>query len=87
MLRSGTNINAGYHHQANGNLLRQVAQAVKIPEDRVFLNLAQYGNTSAASIPLALAEACRDGRIKRGDLVLMEALGAGLTWGSALVRY
>ena len=58
-----------------------------LAHDRVVITVDRHGNTSAASIPLALAEACRDGRIKRGDLVLMEALGAGLTWGSALVRY
>jgi len=72
-------------HQANGNLLRQVAQAVKIPEDRVFLNLAQYGNTSAASILIAAAEARAQGRLRPGYAV-MAAFGAGLGWGSALLR-
>jgi 3-oxoacyl-[acyl-carrier-protein] synthase-3 len=52
----------------------------------VVITVDRHANTSAASVPLALAEACRDGRIRRGDLVLMEALGGGLAWGSALVR-
>ena len=53
---------------------------------QVVVTVDRHANTSAASVPLALAEACQDGRIRRGDLVLMEALGGGLTWGSALVR-
>lgn len=57
-----------------------------MPIERVVVTVDRHANTSAASIPLALDEAMRDGRIKRGDLVLMEALGGGLTWGSALVR-
>jgi 3-oxoacyl-[acyl-carrier-protein] synthase-3 len=57
-----------------------------LPPDRVVITVDRHANTSAASVPLALAEARRDGRIRRGDLVLMEALGGGLAWGSALVR-
>jgi len=57
-----------------------------LPPDRVVITVDHHANTSAASVPLALAEARRDGRIRRGDLVLMEALGGGLAWGSALVR-
>ena len=60
---------------------------MKIPIDRVYVNIERYGNTSSASIPLALDEAIRDGRIKRGDLVLLEGMGGGLTWGAALVRW
>jgi 3-oxoacyl-[acyl-carrier-protein] synthase-3 len=55
--------------------------------EKVFLNVDRYGNTSAASIPIALDEAVREGRVKSGDLVLFEAFGAGLTWASALVRW
>ena len=57
-----------------------------LPAERVVVTVDRHANTSAASIPLALAEACADGRIRPGQLVLMEALGGGLTWGSALVR-
>jgi len=58
-----------------------------VTEDRVVITLEKHGNTSAASIPLALNTAVQDGRIKRGDLVLMEAMGGGFTWGAALVRW
>jgi 3-oxoacyl-[acyl-carrier-protein] synthase-3 len=73
-------------HQANLRIISQVAQRLDIPMERFVLNIDRYGNTSSASIPLALDEACRDGRIKPGDTVLMCALGAGISWGSALVR-
>jgi 3-oxoacyl-[acyl-carrier-protein] synthase-3 len=73
-------------HQANLRIIKSVGKRVGIPEERVFVNLARYGNTSAASIPIALAEAAEQGRYKAGDLVLMAAFGGGLTWGSALVR-
>jgi 3-oxoacyl-[acyl-carrier-protein] synthase-3 len=73
-------------HQANQRILDGVARKLGIPADKVVSTVAQHGNTSAASVPLALETAVRDGRIKRGDLVLMEALGGGLTWGAALVR-
>jgi 3-oxoacyl-[acyl-carrier-protein] synthase-3 len=58
-----------------------------LPPERVVVTVDRHANTSAASVPLALAEAVQDGRIKRGELVLMEALGGGLTWGSALARF
>ncbi|WP_173574363.1 beta-ketoacyl-ACP synthase III [Acetobacter sicerae] len=73
-------------HQANIRIIEGVARKLKMPMERVVVTVDRHANTSAASIPLALDEAMRDGRIKRGDLVLMEALGGGLTWGSALVR-
>ncbi len=73
-------------HQANLRIIAQVALRLDIPLERFVLNIERYGNTSSASIPLALDEAVRDGRIKRGDTVLMSALGAGISWGSALVR-
>jgi len=73
-------------HQANLRIINQVALRLDIPLERFVLNIERYGNTSSASIPLALDEGIRDGRIKRGDTVLMCALGAGISWGSALVR-
>lgn len=73
-------------HQANQRIILQVAQRLDIPLDRYVLNIERYGNTSSASIPLALDEAIRDGRVQRGDTVLMCALGAGVSWGSALIR-
>jgi len=73
-------------HQANQRILDGVARKLGVPVDKVVSTVATHGNTSAASVPLALDVATRDGRIKPGDLVLMEALGGGLTWGAALVR-
>ena len=73
-------------HQANQRILDGVARKLAIDVDKVVSTVALHGNTSAASVPLALDVASRDGRIKKGDLVLMEALGGGLTWGAALVR-
>jgi 3-oxoacyl-[acyl-carrier-protein] synthase III len=74
-------------HQANLRILEAVAQRVNIPLEKFYLNIHRYGNTSSASIPIALDEAAGEGRVKPGDLVLMSALGAGLSWGSALVRF
>jgi 3-oxoacyl-[acyl-carrier-protein] synthase-3 len=73
-------------HQANLRILSQVATRLDIPLERFVINIERYGNTSSASIPIALDEAVRDGRIKPGHTVLMCALGAGISWGSALVR-
>jgi 3-oxoacyl-[acyl-carrier-protein] synthase-3 len=74
-------------HQANLRILEGVAERVNIPLSKFYLNIHKYGNTSSASIPIALDEAAREGKVKPGDLVLMSALGAGLSWGSALVRF
>ena len=74
-------------HQANQRILDGTARRLGIAHEKVISTVAQHGNTSAASVPLALATAVADGRIKRGDLVLMEAMGGGITWGSALVRW
>ena len=73
-------------HQANQRIIDAMARRLGLPPERVITTVDRHANTSAASIPLALAEGYSDGRIRRGDLVLMEALGGGLTWGSALVR-
>ncbi len=73
-------------HQANMRIINQVASRLGIPLDRFILNIDRFGNTSSASIPLALDEGVRDGRVRPGQTVLMCALGAGISWGSALVR-
>jgi 3-oxoacyl-[acyl-carrier-protein] synthase-3 len=73
-------------HQANLRIIDAIGRKLGLPPDRVVITVDRHANTSAASIPLALAEARQDGRIRPGDLVLMEALGGGLAWGSALVR-
>jgi len=73
-------------HQANQRILDGTAKKLGIPPEKVISTVAVHGNTSAASVPLALEVAVRDGRVKKGDLVLMEALGGGLTWGAALLR-
>jgi 3-oxoacyl-[acyl-carrier-protein] synthase-3 len=74
-------------HQANKRIIDAVAENLDVPKEKIFINIEKYGNTSAASIPLALDEALRGGRIKEGDLILMVAFGGGLTWGSALIRW
>ena len=74
-------------HQANRRILEGVSQRTGIPFSRFFNNIEKYGNTSAASIPIALSEALEQGRVQRGDLLLFTALGAGFSWGSALVRW
>jgi 3-oxoacyl-[acyl-carrier-protein] synthase III len=73
-------------HQANSRIIDAMGRKLKLPPERVVMTVDRHANTSAASVPLALAEARADGRIGAGDLVLLEALGGGLTWGSALVR-
>lgn len=74
-------------HQANKRIIGAVAERIGIPEDKIMMNIEKYGNTSAASVPIALDEAVRSGRIKAKDYVLLEAFGAGLTWASALIRW
>ena len=74
-------------HQANLRIIRATARRLGLPMERVVLTVRDHGNTSAASIPMALDTAVRDGRIQPGDLVLMEAFGGGFTWGATLVRY
>lgn len=74
-------------HQANLRIIQAIAKRLNLPEEKVFVNIHKYGNTSSASIPIALDEANRSGRIKEGDLLLLNAFGAGLTWGAAAVRW
>lgn len=73
-------------HQANRRILEATAKKLKLAPERIIMTVDRHANTSAASIPLALDEAVRDGRIRQGDLVLMEAMGGGFTWGACLVR-
>jgi 3-oxoacyl-[acyl-carrier-protein] synthase-3 len=74
-------------HQANIRIIQAMARRLGLPLERTILTVADHGNTSSASVPLALDVGVRDGRIKRGDLLLLEAFGGGFTWGSALIRY
>jgi 3-oxoacyl-[acyl-carrier-protein] synthase-3 len=74
-------------HQANIRIIKATAKRLQMPLERVVLTVQEHGNTSAASVPLALDAAVRDGRVRRGDLCLLEAFGGGFTWGAALLRY
>ena len=74
-------------HQANRRIIDAIGKRLGLESDKVFINLERYGNTSSASIPIALDEANRSGRIKNGDLVMFDAFGGGLTWGSVLLRW
>lgn len=74
-------------HQANMRIIQATARKLDLPMERVVVTVAEHGNTSAASVPLAFDQAVRDGRIQRGEMILMEAFGGGFTWGSVLVRY
>lgn len=74
-------------HQANQRILSATAKRLGVPEERVISTIAKHGNTSAASVPLALDEAVKDGRIRRGHLIVFEAMGGGFTWGASLARW
>jgi len=74
-------------HQANVRIIDHATRKLGIPEEKVVINVDRYGNTSSGSIPLALADAAGDGRLRPGQLVLMTGMGAGLTWGSALIEW
>ena len=74
-------------HQANVRIIEHAARKLGFPDEKVVVNVDRYGNTSSGSIPLALADAAADGRLKPGRLVLMTGMGAGLTWGSALIEW
>ena len=74
-------------HQANARILDATAKKLGLPPEKVVVTVDRHANTSAASVPLALDTAVRDGRIKRGDLIVLEAMGGGFTWGAAVVRY
>jgi 3-oxoacyl-[acyl-carrier-protein] synthase III len=74
-------------HQANLRIIQATAKRLGLPMEKVMINIEKYGNTSAASIPIALDEALNTGRVRSGDYILLEAFGAGLTWGSALIKW
>jgi 3-oxoacyl-[acyl-carrier-protein] synthase-3 len=74
-------------HQANIRIIEAAAQRLGLPAEKVFINVDRYGNTSAASIPLALDEAYRSGRVKEGDVVVAVGFGAGLTWAAAVLKW
>jgi 3-oxoacyl-[acyl-carrier-protein] synthase-3 len=74
-------------HQANARILEAVAARLRLPRERVVLNISRYGNTSAASIPIAFSEAVDSGRLNNGDVVALTAFGAGFTWGAGLVQW
>ena len=74
-------------HQANFRIIDAAARRIGLPLDRVAINIDEYGNTSSASIPLALEEAIRKGRVKSGDHVLLAGFGSGLTWGATLMKW
>lgn len=80
-------INLLIPHQANLRIAQFVQQKLGLTDDQVFNNIDRYGNTTAASIPIALAEAWEKGKIKEGDLICLAAFGSGFTWGSALIRW
>ncbi|MCM8779762.1 MAG: ketoacyl-ACP synthase III [Candidatus Omnitrophica bacterium] len=81
------NIDLFVPHQANIRIIQAVAKKVKIPENKIYLNIEKYGNTSSASTATALCEAVKTGRLRRGDLVLLDTFGAGLVWGACLIRW
>jgi 3-oxoacyl-[acyl-carrier-protein] synthase-3 len=74
-------------HQANVRIIMAMAKKLKLPEEKVFLNIAKYGNMSSASTATALCEAVKEGRVKRGDIILLDAFGAGLVWGACVIEW
>jgi 3-oxoacyl-[acyl-carrier-protein] synthase III len=74
-------------HQANARILDATARKLGLPPEKIIVTVDRHANTSAASVPLAFDAAVRDGRIKRGDLIVLEAMGGGFTWGAAALRY
>jgi 3-oxoacyl-[acyl-carrier-protein] synthase-3 len=74
-------------HQMNARIIESAAKRLEIPDDKIFININEYGNTSSASVPLAFDQVVREGKIKRGDIVILVAFGAGLTWGANVIRF
>ncbi len=74
-------------HQANSRIIMAVAKKLGIPEDRIYLNIEKYGNMSSASTATALVEAVKEGRVKKGDIILLDAFGAGLVWGASIIKW
>jgi len=73
-------------HQMNGRIIESAAKRLNLPEEKVFINIAEYGNTSAASVPIAFDGCVKQGKVKSGDIVIFVAFGAGLTWGANVIR-
>ncbi len=84
---TGKDVSLLVPHQANMRIIESTAKRLSVPMDKVFVNIAMYGNTSSASVPMALDQAIRQGRIKKNDIILMTAFGGGLTWASVVVRW
>jgi 3-oxoacyl-[acyl-carrier-protein] synthase-3 len=84
---TGADLDLFIPHQANIRIIEAIAARLKVPMEKVFVNIERYGNTSAATIPIALDEAVRTGRVKKNDLVLLDAFGGGFTWGATLIRW
>jgi 3-oxoacyl-[acyl-carrier-protein] synthase-3 len=82
-----TDIDMFIPHQANLRISQMVQKLLRLPDDKVYNNIQRYGNTTAASIPIALCEAWQEGRINKGDVVCLAAFGSGFTWASALIRW
>ncbi len=80
-------INMVISHQMNARIIESAAKRLNLPDEKVFLNIAEYGNTSAASVPIAFNECVRSGKIKRGDIIIFVAFGAGLTWGANVIEF
>jgi len=80
-------VNMIISHQMNARIIESAAKRLQLPDDKVFLNIAEYGNTSAASVPIAFDECAKSGKVKRGDIVIFVAFGAGLTWGATLFEF
>jgi 3-oxoacyl-[acyl-carrier-protein] synthase-3 len=76
-----------FSHQMNARIIESAAKRLNLPNDKVFLNIAEYGNTSAASVPIAFNDCARAGKIKRGDIIIFVAFGAGLTWGANVIEF
>ncbi|MHC4323489.1 MAG: beta-ketoacyl-ACP synthase III [Planctomycetota bacterium] len=74
-------------HQMNARIIESAAKRLKLPDEKVFINISEYGNTSAASVPIAFDDCVRSGRIKRGDIIILVAFGAGLTWGANVIEF
>jgi len=74
-------------HQMNARIIESAAKRLNLPDDKIFINIHEYGNTSAASVPIAFDDAVHQGKIKRGDIVILVAFGAGLTWGANVIRF
>jgi 3-oxoacyl-[acyl-carrier-protein] synthase-3 len=74
-------------HQMNARIIESASKRLGLPDEKVFINIDEYGNTSAASVPIAFDECVRKGRIKRGDIVILVAFGAGLTWGANVIEF